>query len=90
MASYIKNAAVTGDAVSTGDILLKSILITNKTGTSSVVTVYSNGVAALILSCKDQSFNQPATSGGNQFSLISIPGPVTIDVPANTFVRMDW
>jgi hypothetical protein len=91
MASYIRNSAVTGGAVSTDGILLKSILVTpTSAGTQDIVTVYSAGVAALIITVKDTSFEYSSVSGGNQFSLTSIPGPVTIDVPANTFVRIEY
>lgn len=91
MASYTHTGAVTGSTVSDSNIAVRSILISSSSA-SAQVTLKGNGVTAVILYCPaGDSRVYPAVSGGNQFSLEQIPGPVTVDiVGAATFVRISY
>lgn len=92
MATYIKQGAVTGDSIGgTSNISLRSVLVSAGAG-GAVATIKGNGIAAIIINCPTNDTKvYPAVSGGNQFSLEPILGPVTIDITgANAFVRVSY
>lgn len=92
MATYVKQGAVTGDSIGgTNNISLRSVLLTSGSGTATA-TIYGNGVAAVVINCPANDTKvYPAVSGGNQFSLEAIQGPVTIYiVGAGAFVRVSY
>lgn len=91
MARYVVAGAVTGASVNTSGIALRSFMLSSSSGTASA-TLKGNGVNEIVLQCAaNQTVTYPAVSGGNQFSLEQIPGPVTIDVVgAGAFVRISY
>ena len=93
MASYVHTGAITGASIGGSNpvVAIRSILVT-AAAAAATVTVYSNGVAAIILTCPaNDSRVYAAVSGGNQFSLEQLTGPVTIDVTGvGAFVRVSY
>lgn len=92
MATYIHSGAVTGDSIAgTSQVSIRSILLTAGSG-NATATIYSNGVAMIVLNCPaNDSKEYISVSGGNQFSLETFPGPVTIDVAGTgAFVRVSY
>lgn len=92
MASKTFSGAVTAQSIDANNpVLLKSLLVTAAAATATA-TVLSNGVPVLTISAAaNTSFQWSATSGGNQFSLKTIPAPVTITTTgAGAFTLVEY
>jgi len=83
--------AGTAQTVIPEDLYLRSALLTAGSADATCV-IYANGVVYIKIAAKaGTSQLYPSTTGGNQFSLENIKGPVTVDVVGTgSFLRLSY